>query len=239
MRQIFTITTALLLTLAAQAQQKQDKKKSVIGADRANDHFLLQFGLSKWTSNPDTVATKGLGRDLNAYFMFDFPFKTNRQLSVGIGAGVSTHSTFFSNRSVNIAGNNNVLTFTNLDSANHFKKYKLVAAYLEAPVELRYVLHPENSDRSFKFAVGAKVGTLLSVHTRGKDLVDKNGNMVNSYVEKVRQKKYFNSNRLSLTARVGWGNFTVYGQYMVTPLLKDGAGPEIRPYTIGLTLSGL
>jgi hypothetical protein len=31
----------------------------------------------------------------------------------------------------------------------------------------------------------------------------------------------------------------VYGQYQITGLLKDGAGATIRPFTVGLTLSGL
>lgn len=238
MRNIYAITAALIISFSANAQEK--KKSSFISrAEKANDHFMIQVGANMWSGKPDSIKTKNLGRDLNVYFMMDFPFKTNKHLSVAIGAGVGSASVFFDRGSVDIAGNSSKLVFKNLDSANHYKKYKLVTAHLEAPVEIRYVANPERSDRSFKFALGAKVGTLLDVHTRGKELRDKNGATINSVTDKVKQKKYFNSNRLSLTGRIGWGNFTVYGQYQVTGLLKDGFGATIRPYTVGLTLSGL
>lgn len=235
MRKIYVFAAAMLLGVAAHAQQA--KKKSI--GERANDHFLIQVGANIWSGKPDSIKTKQLGRDINVYFMFDFPFKTNRKLSVGVGAGIGSASVFFDRGSVDIGGNANRLVFKNLDTLQYYKKYKLATAFLEAPVELRYVQKPERSDRSFKFAIGAKVGTLLSVHTRGKELRDKNGNTLNSSVEKIKQKKYFNTTRLALTARIGWGNFTLYGQYQVTGVLKDGFGAVIRPYTFGLTLSGL
>lgn len=235
MRKIYVFAAAILIGFAAHAQQA--RKKSL--GERANDHFLIQVGANMWNGKPDSIKTKSLGRDINVYFMFDFPFKTNKKLSVGIGAGIGSASVFFDRGSVDIAGNANRLVFNNLDTLQHYKKYKLATVYVEAPVELRYVQNPERSDRSFKFAIGAKVGALIDVHTRAKELRDKNGNSLNNSTEKIKQKKYFNTNRLSLTARVGWGNFSLYGQYQVTGLLKDGFGAVIRPYTFGLTLSGL
>jgi hypothetical protein len=232
MTKIYSIAILCLLTTGAFAQKKS------LGA-RANDHFMIQLGSTTWLSKPDSIKTKSLGRALNVYFMLDFPFKSNRKLSVALGAGVGSDGIFFERRRLELNGGGNVLRFTNLDSANHFKKYKLTTAYLEAPVELRFVQNPDKSDRSFKFAVGVKLGTMIDAHTRGKNLADRGGNTINSYVEKVKQRRYFNSTKLAVTGRIGWGNFSVYGQYFVTPLLKDGAGAEIRPFSIGLTLSGL
>ena len=235
MRNIYALTAALIISFAANAQ----KKSFISRSQKANDHFMIQVGANQWSGKPDSIKTKNLGRDINAYFMFDFPFKTNNHLSVAIGAGVGTTSVFFEKGSVDIAGNTTKLTFHNLDSANHYKRYKLAVNYLEAPIEIRYLMNPERSDRSFKFALGAKVGTVLDVHTRAKELRDKNDNVINDITVKEKQKKYFNSTRLSVTARIGWGNFSLYGQYQVTGLLKDGTGAVIRPYTFGLTLSGL
>ncbi|MEJ0104210.1 MAG: hypothetical protein WDO19_17320 [Bacteroidota bacterium] len=38
-----------------------------------------------------------------------------------------------------------------------------------------------------------------------------------------------------------WGMdiFTLFGSYQVGSLFKEGLGPDVRPYSIGLTLSGL
>ena len=125
-------------------------------------------------------------------------------------------------------------------SVNHFKKFKLTTMFLEAPVELRYSSNPEKNNSAFKMALGVKVGTLLKAYNKGKTLQDKNGNTVNAYIQKENSKKFINSTRLAATARIGIGIFSLYGAYQITSFLKDGAGPtEIRPYSIGLSLSGL
>ncbi len=44
--------------------------------------------------------------------------------------------------------------------------------------------------------------------------------------------------RLAATARVGVGAWNLFAEYALTPLFKDGKGPELTPLTIGLTLIG-
>ena len=172
--------------------------------------------------------------------MFDKPFKTDPHWSVAFGLGVNGSSMFFKRMSVDIdAVGTSRLPFTNLDSADRFKKYKLVTAYLEVPVELRYIFSPQKENKSWKAALGLKIGTLINAHTKGKTLQDKNGNTLNSYTEKVSKKSFFNSNRVVATARVGIGHFTLVGNYSVSSLLKDGTGADIRPYQLGLCISGL
>jgi hypothetical protein len=56
---------------------------------------------------------------------------------------------------------------------------------------------------------------------------------------KESSKRFFNKNRLSGMVRVGYGHFSLFGSYQFTPLFKEGGGPVVRPFSIGLTLSGL
>jgi hypothetical protein len=203
-----------------------------------NDHFLVQYGGTSWSGKPDSINTKGFSRSFNMYFMFAFPFKTNPQWSVAIGPGIATDHIFFDAMYVGIKENSTNLEFRDLSDTSHFKKYKLSTAYLEAPVELRFTLHPERA-KSFKIAVGAKVGTLLSAWVKGKELVDKNGATLLDYTSKEKSKKFFNTNRLSVMGRIGYGNFSIFSSYTINTLFKEGVGPAVRPFTIGLTLSGL
>jgi Outer membrane protein beta-barrel domain len=206
---------------------------------RANDHFLLQLGYTSWQNKPDSINTSGLPRSFNMYLMLDFPFKTNPHWSVAIGPGIATDNIYFDKTNVGIAQNTSTVRFQNLTDTSHFKKYKLATAYLEAPIELRYRFNPGDDRKSFKVAVGVKVGTLLNAHVKGKTLQDKNGNTLNSYIMKENSKRFFNQNRLSLMARAGIGHYTLFASYAVTPVFKEGLGPQVRPLTIGLTLSGL
>jgi hypothetical protein len=63
--------------------------------------------------------------------------------------------------------------------------------------------------------------------------------VVTAVVAKENSKRYFNGSRLSLTGRVGYGNFSVFGSYQVNTFLKDGVGADIKPLQIGLCISGL
>jgi Outer membrane protein beta-barrel domain len=208
-------------------------------ANRANDHFMIQFGYLGWAQRPDSIHTTGIGRFFNGYFMFDLPFKTDPRISVGIGAGLSADNIYFDKQEVGIAANSATLGFPNKADTIHFKKYKLVNAYLEAPIELRYVADPEHSSKSWKAAIGIKVGTMLQAHTKGKNLVSSSGTLVRSFIEKENSKRFFNTTKIAATARVGIGVFSLFGQYQLSTLVKEGLGPTVRPFQIGITLSGL
>jgi hypothetical protein len=70
--------------------------------------------------------------------------------------------------------------------------------------------------------------------------VDKDADGNGGYVYKVKDKKFFNSYRMVGTLRLGYGNFTVFGTYTLSEVFKEGQGPlGIRPWSVGLTLSGL
>ncbi|MEO7802309.1 MAG: outer membrane beta-barrel protein, partial [Ginsengibacter sp.] len=133
----------------------------------------------------------------------------------------------------------NNLPFNALDSSDHFKKYKVSTSYLEVPLELRFTSKPETPAKSLKLALGAKVGTLINAHTKGKTLQNKNNQTINSYLQKENSKKFFNSTRLMGTARVGYGVFSLFGSYQLNNVLKDGVGPDMKSYQIGITISGL
>ena len=239
MRRIVLSFFIVLSSITLFAQNDSAARKPSVTLPRANDHFLMQLGYTTWQGKPDSIQTGGLPRTFNMYFLFDYPFKTNPHWSVAIGAGIATDNMFFDKTTVGIKDPTTRVIFADVSDTSNFKKYKLATAYLEAPVELRFALNPDNNARSFKFAIGAKVGTLLNAHTKGKTLRDKGGNTLISYTLKENSKRFFNQNRLSLTARVGVGHFSLFGSYAVTPLFKEGLGPVIRPMSVGLTLSGL
>ncbi len=235
---IFTVfASACSLIIFA---QQEDWKKKVI--DRPGDHIMLQLTSDHWSGAPDSISSRmgGFSRGIGFALMFDKPFKTDPHWSVAFGLGMNWSNIFFSKTEVDITSTTSTqLPFINLDSANHFKKYKLATAFLEVPVELRYMFSPQKENKSWKAALGLKVGTLLNVHTKAKTLEDKYGTTLNPYIEKQSKKYYFGSSRIVATARVGIGHWSLVGTYQLSSLLKDGAGPDIKPWQIGICVSGL
>jgi hypothetical protein len=215
--------------------------KSLKLKNRPGDHFMIQLSSDHWTGMPDAVSShqKGFSRGFNAYFMLNKPFKNSPKYSIGIGVGISTSNIVFKNMNIDLKSTATVLPFTALDSTNHFKKYKLATSYLEVPLEFRYTSKPLNPNKSLKVALGLKAGTLVNAHTKGKNLYDKNNNLLNSYVEKENSKRFFNGTRFMATGRIGYGILSLFGTYQLNNVLKDGAGPAMKLYTVGITLSGL
>lgn len=244
-------STLLLFILAsvitANAQTKTETKKPTKKIDlsnRAADHFVIQYGSDSWSGTPDSVKTKGFSRHFNFYFMLDKPFKNNPKFSVAYGVGIGSNNIFFDKKYVDIKSNSTKLPFRNSfpgTDSGYFKKFKLTSIFLEAPIELRYYSDPENPNKSWKAALGVKVGTLIKAYTKGKDLQTKGGQSVYgaTYIEKESSKKFFNTTKLAVTARVGLGAFSLDAGYQITQVIKEGFGPEVRPFSIGLTISGL
>lgn len=202
---------------------------------RASDHFMFQFGLAGWAGKPANITTRAFNRTFNAYFLFDFPFKTNPRLSVAVGPGVGTDNIYFKDMTVDL-NNRNGATFTR-DTVVQYKKHKLATGYIEAPVELRYSTRPDNMNKGWKFALGVKVGTMIDAKVKSKIDLDATG--TGGYFTKEKDRRYLNTTRFALTGRVGLGNFSVFGTYTVTDFFKEGQGPVVRPFSVGLAISGL
>jgi hypothetical protein len=242
MQKIVLLSITVLLFGSLQAQQEKGKvSKKIDLSNRPGDHIMIQLSSDHWTGMPDSISShqKGFSRGFNAYVMLDKPFKSSPKFSLGIGIGVGSSNIVFKNMNVDVKATTTKLPFTAVDSANHFKKYKLSLSYLEVPLEFRYSSDPLNSNKSWKAAIGLKAGTAINAHTKGKELQNKNSSTINSYTEKENSKKYFNGTRFMATARIGYGVFSLFGSYQLNNVLKDVAGPPMKLYQVGITLSGL
>ena len=202
---------------------------------------MIQVSSDHWIGMTDSIKShqKGLSRGFNAYFMLDKPFKSSPKYSIGIGIGVSTSNIIFKREDIDLKTTSTRLPFTGVDSTNHFKKYKLATGYLEVPLEFRYTKKPLEPNKSLKFALGAKIGLLVNAHTKGKNLQDKNNNSITNYVLKENSTRLIDGTRFMATGRIGYGILSLFGSYQLNNVLKDGAGPAMQLYQVGLTISGL
>lgn len=202
------------------------------------DHILIQLGADMWSTKPSSITTSG-GRHFNIYFMNDKPFKTNPKFSVAYGAGLGTSNIYFDNMYVDIKQRDKV-HFNNTTDSN-WSKFKVTSMYFEIPVELRYNFNHLNPSKSWKLALGVKAGIFLKGYTKGKDVKNANGVSYfnQSYIQKEVNGKFFNGTRISLTGRVGYGNFTLNASYALTPTFVSSAAPELNTLSIGLCIGGL
>ncbi len=241
---VFVMGACMFLSYAfAQdsAMIKKTKSKKISLNNRPDDHLLIQLSSDHWAGMTDSIRThqKGFSHGVNIYFMLDRPFKSSPNYSVAFGIGYSTSNIEFKRVNIDVKSTLPQLPFNALDSTNHFKRYKLATGYAEVPIEIRYYSDPAHPNKSWKAALGARVGVLLNVHTKGAILQDKNGNTINSYVEKESSKRFISGTRLMGTARIGYGILSLFGAFQLNTVLKPDAGPSMNLYQVGITISGL
>jgi hypothetical protein len=239
MRKLLFILATVVFSLGAFAQPSSKKSKLMDG--RAADHFMIQLGTNFWSGTADSVKNyiKGFNRSANVYVMFDKQFKNSPKFSLGIGIGVGTTNIYFKKMEARITANNSKLPFIRTDTGNNYKKYKIASAFLEIPIELRFTSNVENPNKAIKIALGAKVGTLINAHTRAKNIQNSAGTRLNNFTYKETAKSYFNTTRIALTARVGYGIYSLFGSYAISNVFKDGVTPDIKSGQIGICISGL
>jgi Outer membrane protein beta-barrel domain len=219
---------------------KKDWSKVKLNPKRAQDHFMFEVGYTNWAGATDSMNIQGFSRTANFYFMYNWPFKSDARLSVAAGIGIGSNNLFFHQQEVLVAAyNNQTLAFPDESQSNHYKKYKLVTTFLEVPVELRFALDPENMDHTWKFAIGTKVGLMLSAYTKGKTLQSPNGQTIGNYTLKESSKEFFNTPEFQPTLRVSKGYIGIFAQIQLNPLIKSSAGPAVLPWSTGIVISGL
>ncbi|RYE24262.1 MAG: hypothetical protein EOP51_07920 [Sphingobacteriales bacterium] len=231
MKRFALLAAAVLVSCTAvKAQDVEGGTKAKPPVEKpSRDFVMFQVTYDGW-QKPDSVKTTGIGRGINAYICYDFPIKKSN-FSFAVGLGIGTSNIYLNNQEINVTDTAIKQAIFQPESAD-YKKYKLTTAYLEAPFELRFFGNKDNRNKGFKAAVGLRAGTLLGAHTKAK-------NNANKTVEKESTKQYLESWRVSATARIGWGNFSLFGAYNLINLYKEGSGPVITPYSIGIALTGL
>ena len=239
MRRSLAILALLLIPytmlLAQDATEKMNANATPAAIVKpSRDFLMIQVAYNKWVQKPDSVKTKAFSYEFNGYLCYDFPIKKSN-LSFAAGVGINASVVYLNNQVLALA-DTGVKGYTArfISDTSSFKRYKFVTAYLQAPFELRYFSNMQNRNKGFKAAIGLSIGTLLGAHTKALKSIE--GTNVK---EKIGTKRYISPWNFAATARVGWGNFSVFGSYNLTNVFKENAGPPITPMSVGICITGL
>jgi hypothetical protein len=199
----------------------------------SKDYIMIQLGFNSW-SQPTTTNAKlsQRGHEIAMYGCYDFPFNKSN-FSFALGAGIGSSNVYLNDQILRMDTTFAIFRDVKADS---IKRYKLSTNYLEFPIEFRYFANKTNRNRGFKASVGTRLGTLINAHTKAF-VQQQAGNLR----EKESSRRFFETWRIMPVARIGYGNFSVHGAIQVNELFRptqtNGVGN--RPYSIGLTISGM
>jgi len=111
-------------------------------------------------------------------------------------------------------------------------KSKLTSTFIRVPLILEVQFPNTIRSRRVFISVGIVAGMKLGSHTK---VVYKDENGKN----KDKNKDDFNISpfRYGLTARIGFGTLSIFGDYYFTPMFVKEKGPELHPFSLGLAMT--
>ncbi|MBX2846498.1 MAG: PorT family protein [Saprospiraceae bacterium] len=247
MKYLFGLAFVVLLSTVVMAQEEDEiggdrpeEIQNIINNNQERFVFELTHDRALGDDAPDVTA---LSRGFNVYYMKNVPLGESK-FSVAPGLGIANRQVYM----------DQVYTFTTADNVqlidvtDQLDKTisKLNFTYAELPVELRYSSNPDKRGKSFKVATGFRAGYLLSSKFKYKGQVfdGTEGRFVGDaatarYTEKFKIKKLENlvNYRVAPSFRMGYGSVNVFGLYHLNDDFDSGRGPDMKGYSIGVSIS--
>jgi hypothetical protein len=119
-----------------------------------------------------------------------------------------------------------------IDSSNTYvyNKNLFKSTMIQVPLLLEFNTH-RKSNKSFHIAVGA-IGQFM-INSKTKQILEFKGDEFT----KIRKDSYNMSPfQVKAHASIGYSQFTVFGEYNITPLFDSKKGPETYPFVVGVRL---
>lgn len=241
---ILLYTVALAQETTSPAPQVQAKSYRSHARPDIPGNFVVELGFNRPFDRAVNFNVGFWGsRTLNIYYQYPIRIlKSNFSFVPGVGFGLErykfTNNYFLDNSN----GTASMLPAANfpLGNVGSLKKSQLITDYFDVPVEFRFSTQPEDPSKGFKVSVGGRVGYLFDSFTKIKYSED-------GETKKLKDHETFNLNkfRYGLSAKIGIGNFAIFGYYNLSTLFKDGQDPgsgnnattHMKNFTIGISLS--
>jgi hypothetical protein len=224
--------------IISDVEENNDHEKIV--SKKFRGHWAgIEWGVNNFMDNSNSLSREGENwfMDLNTgrswalnlnFFQYSLGFGTSH-IGLLTGLGLEYNNYFFDN-DVTIIEMNDMVMVDSLDG--NIAKTKLTTTFLRIPLILEFQFPNTIRSKRVFLSAGIVAGLKLGSHTK---VVYKDDNGKN----KDKNNDDFNINpfRYGLTARLGFGNMCVFGDYYITTEFVKDKGPELHPFTIGLALN--
>ena len=193
---------------------------------------------------------RSLGVNLNPFELNVNIFKNKIGFTTGLGFQISNY--YFTGNYVLIKDSSALVAYKVLDELGNYadmKVNKMVVSYLNLPLFFEYQTNPYRRITSFHVSLGVIAGVRIGSYTKQVYsneggtyyLVDEQGKKVASFdlehhTVHVRGAYHLNPFKVDASFRIGWSHLNLFGTYSLTQMFQKNQGPELYPFTVGITL---
>ena len=195
------------------------------------DHIVIDLNHDRFQSLPDGITQGYFGIGVDAYLFHDHPVNRKGTMAWALGLGFSGMNVHHNGQFVyHVEGDEVITKLVPYPEGLNYKKNKISLNYVEVPFELRFrtmnTSIEERNVANFRFYLGFKGGVLVNSHSK--------------YRDDETKIKVFNIENLLLyrygpTLRIGFKKLSFHAFYSLTSIFETGKGPEMHPFSVGLS----
>jgi len=235
MKRITTIAFIIAITLTQVIAQDSlyNSAPPVKTPERNKDRFLISTYNCFWQGLADGVSQRAISQGYNISLIYDIPTSDKSPISFGLGLGYSRNN-FYSNATLNRDLRTGAEVLTPIPDGVKYNTNKLAFSYLNIPLEVRF-----RSANNIRVALGLRSSLKIDAFTKFYGH-NPDATIYGPYDQlKIINHDISNAEKYAfeLTARVGWKFVSINGSYQLNSVFVADKGPQINPYTLGVTLS--
>ena len=162
-------------------------------------------------------------------FEYSLPIvKEHVNLVTGLGYEINNYRF---NKNYVLNSDQDKISATKVDTMN-FKKNKLSDSWVNVPLLIQFDTRKLHKKSTLHFSAGVTGGIRVNSHT--KQVYDYKGKTY-----KPKSHDDFNQTLFKYDAmvRIGYGKLDLFATYQLSSMFKSNQGPDIRPFTVGVTLA--
>ena len=203
----------------------QDSLKKIPSYFHTEDLIIVSLTSDNWSGLPAGIKSKPLrSRRFSFLFMTE---KMNKSGNFGIAGGLGFMSqNVHTNAYIGDTGSASYLS--PIPDSVDLDVNKLSSNFITAAVEFRLRSNENNNGNRYKFSAGFLAAFLVQSHIKYEDM---NGKI------KTFDIPHLNTFQYGIQARLGYNKFAINGYYSLVPVFQDDEGPEMTPYSIGISLT--
>jgi hypothetical protein len=203
----------------------------------------------------DLRTTKSWAVHVN-FFEQNIALAKNQKWGMVTGLGINWNNYRFSKNTRLNSDSSQLIGYIDQDIS--IRKSKLTALYVNVPLVFEFQTNSYHKKESFHIGVGMVMNVRVSSHTKkyynelNKEFDVARYNPITGQYEteftttspgnskaKDFNDFYLRPFKFDATVRIGWGFINLFATYSVNSMFKENKGPELYPWTVGITLVNL
>ena len=202
----------------AQIISESARRKVTVGVDVFSD---------MWLNIPANMTLRTVHQGANAFIQYNFNIGKSKNITFAAGVGIDNHNLFTNTRIDNVKAD--TIVFVPISGDTKYKRSKMNLVSVSAPLELKF-----RWKSGLKLGVGMKIGYVFDSKEKYVGNSPQGSVTVNEKTKGIAQLETLT---FGPTLRFGYKFINIYGHYQINSVFRMGHGPQINPFSVGITIT--